>query len=87
MKFTLEIEMGNDAMQSYKHLRTALKYVAFAMAIRNGPHLLGSNRDGQFPRPGEGASVLDLNGNTVGHWAITEIQSGETPRRQTTGGK
>lgn len=61
MKFTIEIELGNDAMRRYSHIKSALRELA------RGPEL-GNNG----PRVGDGSNIRDVNGNTVGKWEIVE---------------
>jgi len=73
VKFTLEIELGNDAMRTYPDLRKALEYVRQTMVGTMGAaklpmHVKGNDR----PAPGEGTVILDLNGNTVGKWEVTD---------------
>jgi hypothetical protein len=58
MKFTLEIELGNDAMRSAYQLGERLKLVADQVSRRD---LLA-----------ETVRISDLNGNTVGKWEVTE---------------
>lgn len=55
-KFTLEIELGNDAMRTYQDIREVLQMVTKG---RHGPKI------------GDGNNIRDLNGNTVGRWEIT----------------
>ena len=62
MKFTLTIDLGNDAMQTYADLRAALKYVsAYTREYRGRDEAL---------EPYDNALVRDVNGNTVGGWTI-----------------
>jgi hypothetical protein len=61
MKFTLEIELGNELMQNKAHLAHALHGVA--SRIVNFNHTLSGEESGRIP---------DENGNTVGSWQITE---------------
>ena len=56
MKFTLEIELGNDAMQTEDDVARALKEVA--KNIRN--HGFDDATEG----------IFDLNGNKVGEWRL-----------------
>ena len=55
MKFTLEIELGNDAMQSPYDVAKALQVIAEDLR-RNG-----------FADEGTGV-IRDANGNRVGTW-------------------
>ncbi len=65
MRFTLEIELGNDAMRSFQDLRDALKRTITQ---------LGSSRYCLKARPsdGDGTRIMDENGNAVGKWEISE---------------
>jgi hypothetical protein len=65
MKFTLTIELGNDAMQSYQDLRDALKQVATKLGSRQ--HCMKGT-----PSDGDGSKVMDENGNSVGEWKIED---------------
>jgi hypothetical protein len=56
MEFKLTITLGNDAMQEPEDV---------AGALRNVVDKLESGETGE-------ASILDLNGNKVGSWEITE---------------
>lgn len=62
MKFTLTIELGNDAMRTYGEMRTATR------AIGTG-HFANSEI-----RAGESGAIRDINGNTVGKWEVTNIE-------------
>jgi hypothetical protein len=55
-RFTLEIELGSDAMRYPDDVAAALERVARRLAGSVGPQ--------------EG-TIVDLNGNTVGHWTLT----------------
>ena len=60
MKFTLEIELGNDAMQYLDvHVSTALRVIADSMER--------SQNSGRIPVP-----VYDSSGNRVGFWQVTK---------------
>jgi hypothetical protein len=58
MKFTLEIKIGNEAMQNGDDVANALRVVAGR--VEGG---------GEFV-PGEGNGILDLNGDWVGDWRV-----------------
>ena len=60
MKFTLEIELGNEAMQTPQDVATAVFDAARAM--RN-------HSDIECPAIHQ---IRDSNGNTVGSWRVTE---------------
>jgi hypothetical protein len=62
MKFTVEIQLGNDAMQTYGDIRDALNKLANAM--RHTAHAAPRLSDG-------GGKIADVNGNTVGRWDIS----------------
>jgi hypothetical protein len=71
MKFTLTIELGNDAMRSYQDLRDALKRVGTKLGSRQ--HCIKGT-----PSDGDGSKVMDANGNSVGEWKIepTKLRGG-----------
>lgn len=60
MKFTLEIELGNDAMQNGRDVALALK--------RLGAKLV----DHRFDDGTDHGKIMDLNGNSVGTWDISK---------------
>jgi hypothetical protein len=64
MKFTLTIEMGNDAMRTARHLNEALRKVATSV--------LAYEEDDEEGFAGKVVSsiVRDENGNKVGRWEI-----------------
>lgn len=57
MKFTLEITLGNDAMQEPTDVSAALIDVAIALSKQGW--------DGYD-------KIMDKNGNTVGHWGLDD---------------
>jgi hypothetical protein len=59
MRFTLEIELGNAAMQDSCDLRRALHDVNLQ------PMNAGIE-------PGQTGTIRDVNGNTVGTWEVTK---------------
>ena len=59
MKFTLEIELGNDAMQTYGEVLDAA--IASTPGYESGIEIL----------PNECGTIRDINGNTVGKWEVT----------------
>lgn len=61
MKFKLEIELENDAMQDQHDVAKALKDVAERL------NKLVSTRFGPYGLEGK---IKDLNGNTVGKWKV-----------------
>ena len=62
MKFTLEIQLGNDAMQNGADVAELLRKVA--ARIESNP-FDSYNDDGEF-----GGVLKDRNGNTVGKWEV-----------------
>lgn len=63
MRFTLTINLGNDAMQSTVHVVDALRRVATTMMLVVGPEsTLGPDR----------GIIQDDNGNTVGEWKVSK---------------
>lgn len=64
MKFSVEIEMGNEGMQSFQDLRDALKQVATKLGSRQ-------HCSSGAPNDGDGSKVMDVNGNAVGEWSIS----------------
>lgn len=63
MKFTLEIELGNDAMQTPEDVREALLSIARDYNTLTALTAFGMDDSG---------SIRDINGNRVGHWEVTE---------------
>jgi hypothetical protein len=57
-KFTLIIELGNDAMQDGRNVADALRKLA------------GRIEDNDFRRV-DGGGIMDLNGNSVGKWEVS----------------
>lgn len=60
-KFVLNIDLGNEAMQSYGDVKDALKRVAQQL----GPDGNDTPFDGR-----ESGTIRDGNGNTVGSWEV-----------------
>ena len=58
MKFTLEIEMGNDAMQSYADIAVAVNRIFTDFRRRTEDVEDDAGR------------IYDYNGNKVGTWSI-----------------
>ena len=63
MKFTLSINMVNDAFDPFPGSEAA-----------DILHALASRMEFSL-QPGDGGDLLDTNGNTVGSWAVTEVES------------
>lgn len=61
MKFILEIELGNDAMESGSDVGEAL--------INEG-RKLASCWSEELLRKGDDARIKDINGDTIGSWRI-----------------
>lgn len=57
MKFTLEVNLGNEAMETADHLAAMLRKVA--KEVDKSP------ADGPEVHP-----IRDVNGNTVGKWEV-----------------
>lgn len=57
MKFVLEIELGNDAMQTYRDIQKALTVVT------------GKLEQKEFS-PNDHHPIHDVNGNRVGHFGL-----------------
>lgn len=55
MKFTLEINMGNETMSSQYDVAEAVRKVSHHLTTRPGEDI---------------GSIMDLNGNKVGEWAF-----------------
>ena len=58
MKFTLTIELKNDAMLTYPDIALALNRIS--------EHL----KDGDMPERDDQAWIRDANGQTVGKWRV-----------------
>jgi hypothetical protein len=64
-KFSLEIEMGNEAMQSYADIAQAVRRIFADFA--NRPELLQD----------DSGRIYDANGNKVGTWSADEVEPEE----------
>jgi hypothetical protein len=60
MKFTLEIELGFEAMQTRKDLEEVLRKL--------GQNLMYLN---EIPKVGDNGRIRVNGGNTVGKWEVT----------------
>lgn len=69
MKFTLEIELGNDEMQTVSHIKEAINASINETSRKN--HLFGKpiTKENIIERPFT-AIIYDINGNKVGKWEI-----------------
>ena len=70
MKFQLEIELGNDAMQTPGHIATALHNIA-----RDLNNINSYSYDTLSYTPiecGEQGRIADENGNSVGKWEVVK---------------
>ena len=65
MKFKLEIELGNDAMQTYEDVVSSLIACQQTVAEYRKLHV------------GDARKVRDINGNTVGKWEVVEVKGFE----------
>lgn len=63
VKFKLEIELGNEAMQDQHDVAKSLRGVADKLSQ------LQSTRFGPYGLSGK---ILDENGNSVGRWEVAE---------------
>jgi hypothetical protein len=72
MKFKLEIELGNDAMQYANDVAGALENVARSLRSHD---LTTFDELDPFDRKG---TIRDENGNKVGKWEATESMTQET---------
>jgi hypothetical protein len=61
MKFKLEIELGNDAMQTFDDVLEALQESHSSLADGSEPFIVGDYD-----------LLRDVNGNTVGKWEVTK---------------
>lgn len=61
MKFTLEIELGNDAMQTYADIARA--------CLRLKSEKMGCVHEDAEDDAGR---IYDVNGNKVGFWEVSE---------------
>jgi hypothetical protein len=64
MKFSLSIELGNEAMQSGFDVAGALEALTF--------YLRDLSEHSDTLEPQDGAFIHDTNGNRVGWWAISQ---------------
>jgi hypothetical protein len=62
MRFVLQIEIGNDAMQTWSEIRRAVHKAVDRFA--------GSGFDPETDELGN--KILDDNGNTVGSWKVVD---------------
>lgn len=62
MKFTLEIELGNEEMSTYTDVASALRSTASRLEAVSTGQALG----------GHSGPIRDANGNTVGTWEVVE---------------
>jgi hypothetical protein len=80
MKFTLEIELGNDAMSTPADIAGALRDLAGRL---EGTDTLG------IRYTGHGDTIRDANNNTVGSWDVSErpdvLKPGESEFMSRTG--
>jgi hypothetical protein len=67
MKFTLEIELGNEAMQYGHDIAKALEQVGELLKYRDAQDSQSVENWDAYDRKG---NVKDHNGNRVGKWAV-----------------
>ena len=65
MKFKLEIELGNDAMRTARHVNAALRKVAASILCHED-----DDEEGLEGKVISGV-ILDENGRKVGRWEVT----------------
>ncbi len=61
MMFTLKVTLGNEVMQSYADLELATRLI-----FKRFSQIEDS------PEEGDEGVIVDLNGNKVGSWTVTE---------------
>ena len=61
MTFILTVELGNDAMRTHGDVANAIVASLSRAAVRSGKHDMVKHEEG---------TVLDVNGNSVGHWDV-----------------
>jgi len=66
-KFILEIDLGNEAMQTPYDVAKALERAAYTLKI-------DGYFTGRFPgtKDGSARNIRDINGNVVGKYGVTE---------------
>ena len=60
MKFTLEIELGNEAMQTGDDVALALRRLSVKLV------------DARIDVGADRGTIRDANGNAVGKWAVSQ---------------
>jgi hypothetical protein len=65
MRFQLEIELGNDAMQTAEDIQDALTKLVKSQRLTR---YVGSDRLSKI----DGGKIMDENGNTVGKWEVVK---------------
>lgn len=73
MKFTIEIELGNDAMKRFDSIRAAIKEAL--MPVR----LARNARNVNVPHDGDSGKIMDVNGNSVGVWEVNDRKPAPGP--------
>ena len=61
MKFKLEFDLGNDAVQTRNDVEAILRKLGQNLAYMSDP-----------PEEGDEGNIRDENGNTIGGWGIVE---------------
>lgn len=67
MKFIIEMDIENVAMKTYPSIRAAIKEAL--MPARLARNTRNFNR----PHEGDSGKIMDVNGNTVGTWAVSAV--------------
>ena len=62
MKFVVEVEMGNAEMETYEHLSELMEHVARTLRTLN--------EISSKPRATDRGYLRDINGNTIGWYAM-----------------
>jgi hypothetical protein len=73
MKFSLEMDLDNDAMNSSEELADALRRIA--TRIHDAKYVEQLN--GEEGRDDITRGIMDVNGNTVGQWVLRNEQDDE----------
>lgn len=63
MKFTLQIKLGNDAMQTYADICKAIQHALTGKRIY-------IDAQEEILHGSDGGEIMDVNGNGVGHWTV-----------------
>ena len=61
MRFTMTVEFGNEAMESFADMELATRLIFKDFSRRE-----------EAPEDGDEGRIYDINGNKVGHWEFAE---------------